>query len=287
MGLMGFVAKDVQGDSLQHAYDSSQGPVVEYTNTSSPDLPDQPDSNQPDQADLDLAVDILQPAMTPLARSMSRDRGREPSYNTPSAPFPPLQSPEPEQWVSGQHNNKRFTIADPSRLKSSMAAAIQTRHQRAQSAGESALKRLSKALPSLPSITIPSNLLPALHAPNPFSSTSSSPQKDGSRSSRQNRFSALSPFSSRFLGNSAAPNDDGSRLAQPDTATAMDRVPSRPQTLRSVASDDSVLYHSLSRMSSLGDDARFSHVREQVNVRIKAIMDSFDGPSFKLPQMPS
>jgi hypothetical protein len=54
-----------------------------------------------------------------------------------------------------------------------------------------------------------------------------------------------------------------------------------------VASDDSLLYHTLSRVSSLGDDQRFTHVREQVNVRIKAIKDSFDGPSFKMPQMPS
>ncbi|KAJ4304357.1 hypothetical protein N0V88_001970 [Collariella sp. IMI 366227] len=33
-------------------------------------------------------------------------------------------------------------------------------------------------------------------------------------------------------------------------------------------------------------DERFVHVREQVNVRFKAIKDSFDSPSFKLPQMP-
>lgn len=48
-----------------------------------------------------------------------------------------------------------------------------------------------------------------------------------------------------------------------------------------------MLYHSLSRMSSLGDDQRFTNVREQVNSRFKAIVDSFDTPSFKLPSMPS
>lgn len=40
-------------------------------------------------------------------------------------------------------------------------------------------------------------------------------------------------------------------------------------------------------MSSFGDDQRFTHVREQVNSRFKAIVDSFDPPSFKLPSMPS
>lgn len=48
-----------------------------------------------------------------------------------------------------------------------------------------------------------------------------------------------------------------------------------------------MLYHSLSRMSSFGDDQRFTHVREQVNSRFKAIVDSFDTPTFKLPSMPS
>lgn len=46
-----------------------------------------------------------------------------------------------------------------------------------------------------------------------------------------------------------------------------------------------MLYHTLSRVSSLGDDGRFANVREQVNVRMKAIMDSFDGPSFKMPSI--
>lgn len=48
-----------------------------------------------------------------------------------------------------------------------------------------------------------------------------------------------------------------------------------------------MLYHSLSRMSSFGDDQRFTHIREQVNSRFKAIVDSFDPPSFKLPSIPS
>lgn len=40
-------------------------------------------------------------------------------------------------------------------------------------------------------------------------------------------------------------------------------------------------------MSSFGDDERWTHVREQVNSRFKAIVDSFEPPSFKLPSIPS
>ncbi len=62
----------------------------------------------------------------------------------------------------------------------------------------------------------------------------------------------------------------------------------RPQVLRKSTSDDSLLYHSLSRVSSLGDDGRWENTREQINSRFKAIMDSLpDVPTFKLPQLPS
>jgi hypothetical protein len=62
----------------------------------------------------------------------------------------------------------------------------------------------------------------------------------------------------------------------------------RPKIIRRVTSDDSLLYHSLSRASSLGDDTRFENHREQVNSRVKAIRDSLqDRSSFRMPQMPS
>ncbi|KIN05998.1 hypothetical protein OIDMADRAFT_189731, partial [Oidiodendron maius Zn] len=58
--------------------------------------------------------------------------------------------------------------------------------------------------------------------------------------------------------------------------------------LRHSTSDDNLLYHTLSRASSLGDDSRFANQHEQVNSRVKAIRDSlYDRANFKLPQMPS
>lgn len=48
-----------------------------------------------------------------------------------------------------------------------------------------------------------------------------------------------------------------------------------------------MLYHSLSRVSSFGDDDRWDGIREQKNSRLKAITDSWDRPTFKLPQLPN
>ncbi|KAL1898825.1 hypothetical protein Sste5346_003235 [Sporothrix stenoceras] len=61
----------------------------------------------------------------------------------------------------------------------------------------------------------------------------------------------------------------------------------RSYVLRRSNSDDSLLYHTLSRVPSHGDEEQFEHIREQVNSRVKAIMDSFDRPTFKMPQLPS
>lgn len=57
--------------------------------------------------------------------------------------------------------------------------------------------------------------------------------------------------------------------------------------LRRVTSDDSILYHSLSRASSLGDDDQFQDVREMVNMRFMALKDSLpERPNFKMPSLP-
>ncbi|KAK4252338.1 hypothetical protein C7999DRAFT_10163 [Corynascus novoguineensis] len=254
--------------------------------------------------DQDDAQSFLQPAISPLATLLTSPRtattdslaafrhqpelfeaseNEKPNQGGQVAPAPesmprdsnsvsPRPSPVtlPSPWQAGP---KQFLVSEPGRLRSSMAAAFQShsRQHRSQSAGEGALKRLSKALPT---ISIPSGLIPNIPTPTFFSSSSSSPQKDGHASQTQTPRALLSP--------SAALSGLG--LSQ-DTPIWPDST--RPRTLRHSASDDSLLYHTLSRVSSLGDDQRFAHVREQVNVRIKAIKDSFDGPSFKLPQMPS
>lgn len=271
---------------------------------------DEHDSPQfgPEEEDLDVDQDdaqlFLQPAMSPLATLLTSpntpaaDKAaafeRQPSgffdmpeiddasqehQTVPASPdapngllenLPGRQSPMarlPTPWQAGP---KQFTIAEPGRFRSSMAAAFQSqsRQHRSHSVGESALKRLSKALPS---ISIPSGFIPSIPTPTFFSSGSNSPPKSSQPRVPAALLTPATPYP-QAVSPQAPP-------ITPDSA--------RARSLRRTTSDDSLLYHSLSRVSSLGDDERFVHVREQVNVRFKAIKDSFDGPSFKLPQMPS
>ncbi|KAH6849758.1 hypothetical protein B0I37DRAFT_413207 [Chaetomium sp. MPI-CAGE-AT-0009] len=265
------------------------------------------DASEEDELDVDQddAQSFLQPAISPLATLLTSPKtpaadkvaaferqpgglfdmlesdGPSQDRQTVTAPggtseesgaLPEARPPAvlPAPWQAGP---KQFVVSETGRFRSSMAAAFQTqsRQHRSQSVGESALKRLSKALPS---ISIPSGLIPNITTPTFFSSSASSPLKDSHTSQSRTSTDLLSPLTP-FPG-----------LATPH-ATPVRPDSARPRTLRHTTSDDSLLYHTLSRVSSLGDDERFAHVREQVNVRIKAIKDSFDGPSFKLPQMPS
>ncbi|MCJ1374079.1 hypothetical protein MMC20_005309 [Loxospora ochrophaea] len=64
--------------------------------------------------------------------------------------------------------------------------------------------------------------------------------------------------------------------------------PRKPPTLRRSTSDHSLqLRRTLSKESSLGDDSRWENVQDQVNSRFKAIVDSFQDSSIKIPSMPS
>ncbi|MCJ1336654.1 hypothetical protein MMC09_001932 [Bachmanniomyces sp. S44760] len=59
-------------------------------------------------------------------------------------------------------------------------------------------------------------------------------------------------------------------------------------TVRRATSDQSLqLMRQLSNVTSLGDDTRWEHVQDQVNSRMKAIKDSFQDSSIKLPSLPS
>ncbi|KAG0646868.1 Uncharacterized protein D0Z07_6244 [Hyphodiscus hymeniophilus] len=117
-------------------------------------------------------------------------------------------------------------------------------------------------------------------------------------SSGQQRARTLSSSSSKNVANVPSGNSSGSRgspILSPRTqpfesveTTRPPPAPRQPAAIRRVTSDDSLLYHSLSRTSSLGDDARFENHHDQVNSRVKAIRDSLqDRSSFRLPQLPN
>ncbi|WYZ40401.1 hypothetical protein EsH8_IV_000742 [Colletotrichum jinshuiense] len=163
----------------------------------------------------------------------------------------------------------------------------QTRHKRSSSAGADALKRFSKAFPA------PSALF------NSFSFFTAAADKAEPKSTVNQRNVAMPQ--TRRLDSNSTPVSSGANGSSPriqnSTNDAHGSRPSvssgrpssaRPRTLRRVTSDDSLLYHSLSRTSSIGDDdGRFDHVREMANVRMKAIKDSLpERPTFKMPSLP-
>jgi hypothetical protein len=61
-----------------------------------------------------------------------------------------------------------------------------------------------------------------------------------------------------------------------------------PYSIRKSSSTGSLSFHrSISIASSLGDDTRFENVKDQINNRLKAIMDSIQDSNFRLPNLPS
>ncbi|KAK9417113.1 putative AB hydrolase-1 domain-containing protein [Seiridium unicorne] len=187
-------------------------------------------------------------------------------------PLPKLPSP----WHPGP---KELIVQNEPPSRPALSAVFGgTRQRRSSSGGAEAFRRLKEALPN---ITLPTNFFSNLKSPSFFSDSSSqkSPNLDakqmsldGNAESRQVPGDSLRGSDGHAVGNSSL---------QPPSAGR-----TRPRTIRKSTSDESMLYHSLSRMSSLGDDDRWGDVSEQANVRFKAIKESFDRPTFKMPQLP-
>ncbi|KAI1306584.1 hypothetical protein F5Y03DRAFT_353883 [Xylaria venustula] len=200
----------------------------------------------------------------------------------------PYMSKFPSPWVSGP---KELVVDNESGSKSAMAGIFgQNRHERPSSSGQDTLKRLREALPSisLPSL-FSTTSLKSIDSDSKVAVTSS----DGAVESKP----ISSPKYAPGADDLHLPRQD--RLPSPDLASRsgellpVSRPPSslrpspRPRAMRRSTSDESMLYHSLSRVSSYGDDERWDHIREQRNSRLKAITDSWDPPTFKLPQLPN
>jgi hypothetical protein len=189
-------------------------------------------------------------------------------------------------WRAGP---KQLTIQPSAANRSSLYGVFDNKRSRSRSGGAEALKKfLPKGLPSMAQV---GNLFGS-------SNTSQKPRVGGS-SSLQGDFDyprSGQSGSSSVSGGSPASDSPRQQAFDPivlsrrqvSSRNATSAGPRRPAVIRRVTSDDSLLYHSLSRASSLGDDTRFENHREQVNSRVKAIRDSLqDRSSFRMPQMPS
>lgn len=72
------------------------------------------------------------------------------------------------------------------------------------------------------------------------------------------------------------------------SATSGCDIAPRSTSLRRATSDQSLMLRPItSPGSTFGDDSRWEHVQDQVNSRFKAIVDSFQDSSIKLPSLPS
>ncbi|KAG6109548.1 hypothetical protein E4U13_005789 [Claviceps humidiphila] len=235
---------------------------------------------------------------------------------------PPEQLPMPTPWTVNSAFAPNPDNKDSSRThhaKSILQQAFNpTRQHRSLSAGQEAFRKLQKALPSFGGHTsffpsLPASFMAnftggdrdnkqASHSQGSSNVSSklgaSNVSKPGGTSStprpRSMTFNPLSTSTSDgpVAGYAAASEKRDKRASLPgpprtsSSPMSRPRPRPRPSMLRRVTSDESMLYHSLSRQSSLGDDNKFHDVREMVNIRFMAIKDSLpDVPNFKMPSL--
>ncbi|KAI2782936.1 hypothetical protein F4815DRAFT_411131 [Daldinia loculata] len=230
-------------------------------------------------------------AQTRQSRGLSL--GQLPSSHSPTYRFP---SP----WQSGP---KQMVVQNEPSSRPALSAVFgqNNGHRRSSSGGADALKRIREALPSMPSMpsmSMPSMSMPSISLPSFFSGPSST-KSVGLDAKKTITSNDSAPRAGRLIftetpvltsRNIAPPENRQSLMGLPirdAEGSTSSRPPTRPRTMRRSTSDESILYHSLSRMSSFGDDDRWNDIREQKNSRLKAITDSLDVPTFKLPQFPS
>jgi hypothetical protein len=193
----------------------------------------------------------------------------------------------PTPWHAGP---KMLAVQRPDGSQSALHGVFDTVRTRSLSGGAEALKKfLPKGLPSMAQV---GNLFG--NSSNSHKPKSSSPHRmpRGSGASSRTQSATSSPSRGSPPGGSSPQTRSFAPIGIPRPETLIRQRtgagPQRPKVLRRSTSDDSLLYHSLSRTSSLGDDTRFENHREQVNSRVKAIRDSLqDRSSFRMPQMPS
>ena len=207
------------------------------------------------------------------------------SESTPNATSPAQNKEErlepPSPWRPGVKDNRSR------QTRSMLGVAFGPTRNRSSSAGQEALKRLQKAFPSFSGS---SNFLPSLPASLRFNDSKAT-QNSPPTGSRQSPSSATPTGNQTPTPGSRKDSAHSRSQSSIPSSTTLNPglLPStpRPRALRRVTSDDSLLYHSLSRTSSLGDDDRFHNIHDMVNIRLIALKDSLpDVPTFKMPSLP-
>lgn len=205
---------------------------------------------------------------SPKCQHLSLNVLSSPSSSYTGLPTPPWHA-EP----------KKFVAERPEQARSALREALALTTRRSFSGSGEALKKFLPSMPKAPSF-MPS--LPSLSV-NVIQRS-----KNRRLSLSKDPNSSLPSIKFPFLSEASAKGRSDVPLRSSADATPDSTKTPYPRAIRRVASDESLLYHSISRASSLGDDARFEHHTEMLNSRLKAIKDSLqDRSSFRLPSLPS
>ncbi|KAI9740697.1 MAG: hypothetical protein M1818_004662 [Claussenomyces sp. TS43310] len=218
-------------------------------------------------------------------------------FSLGTLPFPnPLELTLPSPWRAGP---KQLIVERPEASRSALRAALAPTKRRSISGSGDALRKL---LPSMPNV---GQFMPSLPSTSFFSSSSTPKSRSkGSLTLNDSKspFSSSTPISNPHIDDAYTSDRDfsgpgvvpGRSNSQDDVTTTngADGVGvqqcRRERQPRRVTSHESILYHTTSRASSLGDDTRFENQHEMINSRVKAIRDSLqDRSSFRLPALPS
>lgn len=262
------------------------------------DIPGDEDDDEEDKdghEDGDKTPEQISTPKAATPRQGGSPKGKPPALSLSQLPVdgPQVQRPAPPSpWRVHLSSSTKHEHGRSHESRGFLESAFGPSRQRSKSAGQDALKKLQKAFPSL---STPNSFLPSL----PKHSFLSNLGSDGKHSQqaprllppvagiprplRSNNMSSRIPFWAQTPANDGLPSQ---ALPARPTSSGIPQGPLRPPMLRRVTSNDSMLYHTLSRASSLGDDDRFLDVREMVNTRFIAIRDSLpDVPNFKLPSL--
>ncbi|KFA75187.1 hypothetical protein S40288_00129 [Stachybotrys chartarum IBT 40288] len=217
-----------------------------------------------DASQLDQGADESPGSPTQSSAEVTPRFGRSPlaspDLSTPRGQWSPNLHPTPTPWRASP---KKMVVDEPHSpaSRSVLETAFGTTRRRSGSAGQEALRRLSRAFPSF----------------SPWNRSSTLLSNFTDRSNQSGASTRLSSHTTQ--GASPSPLHGPSLVSNSAS-------PSRPPVLRRVTSDDHLLYHSLSRSSSLGDDEQFHDVREMVNMRLVALKESLpERPNLRMPSL--
>jgi hypothetical protein len=165
----------------------------------------------------------------------------------------------------------------PPRRKSGLLDGLFGR-QRATSSPDTTLQTWQKSLfASLPSV------------PKMFSGVSAGSEPQQPRIREESSISRDEPMQkASSLARGSPKHEISTRSVHDASQNQAGQSHHQPGMLKRAASDTSLqTQRTLSTVASFGDDSRFEHVQDQVNSRLKAIRDTWQDSSIKLPSMPS